>query len=525
MRKSFPRLCAIMVLITLLVATPLSVFANEVPNDPAPVLDETSDEDTTTPVESPPSTANEDEVTPPESDLPSAVSPPTLLSSHITYMFGFADGTMQPDKVLSRAEAVSLIYRLMANPESGSGTCNYTDVNDNDWFASTVRALARLGMLDEGTTFRPNDAMTRAEFVRVLVHFAPDTVPTSHFSDVPADHPDAESIGKAVSLGWVSGFTDGTFGPDRTLSRAEACAILNRITGRGGDAARANVLLSLGLYKDIPANHWAGTTICEATVPHNADSATVNENWIDLYYDGLQFAPGVHNINGTLYAVDRYRHLVRNQPLGAYMADASGILTASAPSYQSNVPYISMLDGLGATVGCEPISSLMGLRAKGYATTVTPSQFLAHLPQADSNPEYGFVGSPYHSDGRYSSINPRPLTVYCNSYCQGTSACENFSGASIDAVRQELLAGNLIVAYQTYWWQEIRYANFLIDGRWQSMVANNHVRLIAGYDPSKGYYISDPYNPNTPGQAYQYWLDAPTFEKLWNQRKMGMVIR
>lgn len=479
----------------------------------------------TAPVEPlPPSTPD----TPtPQPEEPPAASPlpPALIAEHVKYMVGFTDGTMQPSKILSRAEAVSLIHRLLADPESGTGMVPFTDIKDSDWFAEPVRALARLGMLENEPRFRPQDAITRAEFVTILVHLAPNAQGNAQFPDVPQDHWAAPSIAKAVALGWVSGFPDGTFGPERSLSRAEACAILNRITGRSGDVARAKVLLGLGLYKDVSASHWAGTTICEATVPHAASGAMASESWDGLDYDSLSFIPGTHNISGVLYAVNRYGRLIRNSVVGAYIADMEGRLTATQQHYQSSVPYISMLDGLGATVGCEPISSLMGLRAKGFATEVDPRTFLARLPYADSNPEYGFVGSPYHSDGRYSSINPRPLTAYCNTYCSGAVACADFSGASIAAVRQELLCGNLIAAYQTYWWEPIRHGKFLIGGRWQSMVANNHVRLIAGYDPTLGYFVSDPYNPNMPGQVYQYWIDAQTFETLWNQRKMGMVIR
>lgn len=536
MKPFFSRLCATLLLCAFGLNCSNMALATEstsVPPENAtttviPIVSEdmtATADDQNTPTDQPlPNTSQEPL---PASDAPSldTAPPPSLLSDHVNYMVGFTDGTMQPNKALSRAEATALIYRLLANPDSGTGTVPFTDIHDNDWFAEPVRALARLGMLENASTFRPKDAITRAEFVTILVHLAPDAQGSAQFPDVPQEHWAAKSIGQAVALGWVSGFPDGTFGPERSLSRAEACAILNRITGRSGDTTRAKVLLSLGLYKDVHANHWAGTTICEATVPHSASGAMASESWDTLDYDSLRFIPGVHNIAGTLYAVDRTGHLIRNGAVGAYMADMQGRLTATQSSYQSTVPYISMLDGLGAIVGCEPISALMGLRAKGFATATSPRSFLAQLPYSDSNPEYGFVGSPYHSDGRYSSINPRPLTAYCNTYCNGQTACANFSGASIAAVRQELLAGNLIVSYQTYWWQPIRYGNFIIDGQWQSMIANNHVRLIAGYDPNLGYYVSDPYNPQCPGEPYQYWINAQTFESLWNQRKMGMVIR
>lgn len=167
----------------------------------------------------------------------------------------------------------------------------------------------------------------------------------------------------------------------------------------------------------------------------------------------------------------------------------------------------------------------MGLQGKGFATGVSASDFLNNLPYSASNPAYGFVGSPYYSDGRYSSIDPAPLANYCNTYCSDAAVCEDITGYSVQEIQRELLAGNFIVAYQTFSWASVRYANFYIDGVLTPKVANNHVRLIYGYDPARGYLVSDPYNASCRWQTYQYWIDSASFDYCWNQRKMGMVIR
>ena len=99
---------------------------------------------------------------------------------------------------------------------------------------------------------------------------------------------------------------------------------------------------------------------------------------------------------------------------------------------------------------------------------MTPQEFLDDLPYAESNPADGFVGSPYYSDGRYSSIDPAPLADYCNALC-GTLLCADISGYSVEDVRRELLAGNYIVAYQTFWWKPVSYADFssmAVSRRW-----------------------------------------------------------
>ena len=92
-------------------------------------------------------------------------------------------------------------------------------------------------------------------------------------------------------------------------------------------------------------------------------------------------------------------------------------------------------------------------------------------------------------------------------------------------LRQELLAGHTVVAYETLWWEAPRYRTFWIDGQRQSLVYNNHAVLVYGYDPAKGYLISDPYNYYNRGETYQYWKDAATFDRIWNERKVGMVMR
>lgn len=464
---------------------------------------------------------NAEPVDPSAPTVPTAA--PTLKSAHVAYIAGYPDGMMRPSREVTRAEAAAFITRLLENPESGTLPCSYADVSDSDWFAAPVRAVCALGLVADGTTYRPNEAITRAEFVHMLANFAPEATGAG-FYDVSADYWAFDAISRVAATGWIGGFPDGSFGPERSLTRAEACSIINRMTNRSGDAEQAPVLLDLGLYYDIDASHWAGVAIAEGSVVHSATLFDAGETWTDVDYASLNLDSGVHNVNGNLYAVDRHGVLLRNQTVGAYYADNAGQLLQEQAGYTSSAPYISQLDGIEANQGCEPIAALSGLQGKGFAINVSAQSFLAGLPYSNSNPEYGFVGSPYYYDGRYTSINPRPLVGYINSYC-GDTLAYNFTGASVQDVRQELLAGNTIIAYQTMYWAPLRYGTFMIDGVATQMVANNHARLILGYDPTQGYFVSDPYNDQNRGEVFQYWIDAQTFESLWNARKMGVVLR
>ena len=454
---------------------------------------------------------------------------PALLTAHVRYMEGFPEGTFQPDKQLTRAQAAQMVYRLLAAPDSGMGPCSYADVPASQWYAKAVTALCRLGLFDDGSQFRPEDVITRAEFVDLLVRLQPEAQGQAVFSDVPAWHWAARQIGAAVQLGWINGYPDGTFKPDKGLSRAEACTIINRMTGRTGDTAQATKIIGLGLYSDVTIDYWAALTIAEASVSHTPQVSGAVETWYGVDLSALTFTAGFHDVGNQLFYVDRYGKLAISKMVGVYSASASGALTLTSWSYRMpNVPYISQIDNIYAWVGCEAVSTLMGLQAKGYALNTPLKTFLDNLPRSASDPEKGFVGSPYVPDKSKktrTTIYPAKLAEYANSYCGGDIVCQDFRGASVTDLQRELLAGNCVVAYMTLWWKEPFYRNYVIEGQVQSLVSNNHAVLVCGYDPDKGYFISDPYNYYNRGQVHQYWENAQTFEKIWNERKVGMVLR
>ena len=455
---------------------------------------------------------------------------PALTADHIQYMQGFPNGTFRPNTQLTRAQAAQMVVRLLEDPESGLGDCSYEDVPETQWYAPAVTALCRLGLFDDGAAFRPNDIITRAEFVDLLVRLQPEASGTADFSDVPAHHWAAEQIGAAVSLGWINGYPDGTFGPEKGLTRAEACTVINRMTDRVGDESLARQVIGLGLYADVTLKHWAWQTIAEASVSHEGLTDAGQEQWGEVELSALSFASGIHTVDGELYCVDRFGQLVTNAAVGAYVADENGVLTQIAPSYQMpDVPYFSQIDDLYAWVGCESVATFSGLRALGYAQDVTLRTFVTDQPRSPTtDPEKGFVGDPYVPDPSKktrTTIYPAKLAQYTNSYCGGETPCADFRGATIQELQQELLAGNCVVGYMTLWWKAPNYRYYNIEGTTQRLVSNNHAVLVCGYDPAKGYYISDPYNYYNRGEVYQYWEPASVFEPIWNERQVGMIMR
>ena len=288
-----------------------------------------------------------------EPDTPQTIAT-TWTSAHVRYLGGYEDRSVRPERQVTRAEAAAIVYRLLEDPEAGTGSCSYGDVNDSDWFAINVRALCRLGLFDDGAAFRPNEPITRAEMVDLLTRLAPETDARISFSDVPADYWAAEQIGIAASLGWVGGYEDGTFRPENGLTRAEACSIINRVTGRYGDTAQAQKLMGLGLYTDMTASHWAAVTVAEASIDHQHSGSGADETWSDVALGSYTFMPGVHEISGQLYSVDRYGKLAltktsvltgqmqtacshRRRPLTSrVMCHTSARSTRSTPGWAAN---------------------------------------------------------------------------------------------------------------------------------------------------------------------------------------------
>ena len=135
-----------------------------------------------------------------EGEDPPQEATAVLTKNHVIYLAGFPDRRFQPDQTLTRAQGAQIVYRLLENPNAGTKPCTYTDVPNGQWYAQPVRALCALGLFDDGPCFRPDDVMTRAELVDLLVRLRPDAEGTVSFQDVPADHCAAAHIGVAAAL-------------------------------------------------------------------------------------------------------------------------------------------------------------------------------------------------------------------------------------------------------------------------------------------------------------------------------------
>lgn len=205
---------------------------------------------------------------------------------HIKYMNGFTDGSFGPTQNMTRAQAAQMFYNLLLDTDVES-TESFSDVPEDMWCAEAVYTLASLGIVTGYTdgTYGPDKNITRAEFCVIAMRFAEMSyVGENNFSDVADDAWYIDHVISAVSYGWINGYTDGTFGPTQNITRAEVTTVVNRMLGRSADVDfvddNGDLLTS---FTDLSSTYWAYYNIMEATNGHDYYMEDSAEVWTDLH--------------------------------------------------------------------------------------------------------------------------------------------------------------------------------------------------------------------------------------------------
>lgn len=205
---------------------------------------------------------------------------------HFAYVQGYPDGTVKPTGSITRAEVAAILFRLMDADSRSlyySTASGFRDVDSTKWYNTYVATLNNAGVITDSRTgyFRPNDAITRAELAAMLAQFAEKKSATIYFSDVSAGYWAANAIALTANLGWINGYPDGTFGPDKTVTRAELMAMVNRATGRAPESTGA-LLSGMKTWKDnADTARWYYLDVQEATNSHTY-TGTPTETWTSL---------------------------------------------------------------------------------------------------------------------------------------------------------------------------------------------------------------------------------------------------
>lgn len=211
---------------------------------------------------------------------------------HKAYIVGYNDGTFRADNDMTRAEAAAIFARLISEEknEKISGKSTFKDIDKNAWYADYVGYLVKYDVINgyNDGTFRPEDNVTRAEFVTMAVRYyeifneVKKTGYTVKYTDVSTNYWAYTDIAFAKNIGWLNGYADGTFKGDNNITRAEVVTVTNHATGRIPDEEYISKnVTTLNQFTDLKNNsHWAYNDVMEAANTHKAVTSANNETWV-----------------------------------------------------------------------------------------------------------------------------------------------------------------------------------------------------------------------------------------------------
>jgi len=216
------------------------------------------------------------------------VTAPKALNSddHFAYVIGYPDGTVKPENNVTREEVATIFYRLLraeVRDTVAATENNFSDVEAERWSNKAVSTMAKGEYVKgyEDGTFKPAAPITRAEFATMLVRFAGEemkSVGKYQFSDI-SGHWAEENINKAAGLMWILGYEDGTFKPDKLITRAEAMTLINRVLVRYvNDSGLHEAAVK---WPDNQPESWYYHEVLEATNTHEFERQEdkINEKW------------------------------------------------------------------------------------------------------------------------------------------------------------------------------------------------------------------------------------------------------
>lgn len=170
------------------------------------------------------------------------------------YINGYADGSIKVDANLTRAEAASMLAKIMEIDIENSQT-NLKDI-DKSWAKNIIAILVEKNIMKgyEDGTFRPDQMITRAEFAEIIKNIDLKNRAESPFIDI-SGHWAEEAINQAYANNRINGYEDGTFRPDNKITRAEAVKILNSVFDYSFEDEKSDI--NIKNFTDLDENHWA----------------------------------------------------------------------------------------------------------------------------------------------------------------------------------------------------------------------------------------------------------------------------
>lgn len=209
-------------------------------------------------------------------------------TDHFAFLVGYTGGTFGPERNMTRAEVTTMFARLLTEQIEADKTYsnNFSDVPKGYWAANYIGYMQQFGIITgySDGSFRPDAPVTRAEFAAIASRFEKLTEGSKSFTDVPDTYWAARYINFAATRGWVTGYSDGTFKPENTITRAEVAAVTCRLLERSADQSYIRShLKELRTFSDMTESHWAYWYAMEAANGHDYTKSGGSENWSRTY--------------------------------------------------------------------------------------------------------------------------------------------------------------------------------------------------------------------------------------------------
>ena len=206
-------------------------------------------------------------------------------NDHYSYLIGYSDGTVRPNGKITRAEVATIFFRLLDDDTRAkywSSKNDFSDVSADKWYNNAVSTLCNMGVIGgyADGTFRPDAPISRAEFAKIAVSFTQNngSAVYNYFTDVKTTDWFAPYVTAAKDAGLIEGYSDGSFKPESKITRAEACAIVNRALGRKPSKAHMKISDRID-WPDVQTTDWFYEAIMEATNSHTCTMGDRVETW------------------------------------------------------------------------------------------------------------------------------------------------------------------------------------------------------------------------------------------------------
>jgi len=257
-------------------------------------------------------------------------------ANYLKYVSGFGDGTVRPDAPLTRAQCAKMLtYVVDVNSNQNSP---FFDVSETFWAYDAITELSGSGVLcgySDGS-FSPDKNITRAEFSVIITRIADVGEGTAPFTDI-SEHWAKNEIESLYAAGYIQGYSDNTFRPDESITRAESVKILNKVIG-----IKINENEMRDLFTDLPSTHWAyyeimsavSTIAFDSTIEHTEISFSEIE-YINIDVDEIQSE--LSDILLEFITADVYRQAEIFNRISVIESDVAHAIAMSSINLQRDV--------------------------------------------------------------------------------------------------------------------------------------------------------------------------------------------